>query len=122
MNFIARSPKTKLNVIMCLYELLKYAKLSGYIQAMPDFPSKEDYNLIEKPIEWIPYDVQLQVIDAIPEHHRPIFKFMMLHYRREGEGARSIKRITTWSIRLLRSGAGSRPVRLLNRPRRRRFT
>ena len=85
MNSIERSPKMKLNVIMCLHEMLDYAHRSTRIPSMPPFPKKEEYGLVEPTIAWIPAEQQEAIIDAIPEEHRPIFHWLMLHFRREGE-------------------------------------
>jgi hypothetical protein len=85
MNFIKGSPKLKLNIVMCLHEMLDYSRLAGWISVMPPFPKREDYNLIEPTIEWISADVQQAILDVMPECHRPIFQFLMLHFRRVGE-------------------------------------
>ena len=85
MNSIERSPKMKLNVIMCLHEMLDYAHRSTRIPSMPPFPKKEEYGLVEPTVAWIPAEQQEAIIDAIPEEHRPIFQWLMLHFRREGE-------------------------------------
>jgi integrase len=85
MNSIKRSPKMKLNVIMCVHEMLDYAYRSNRIPTMPPFPKKEEYGIVDSTIEWIPFEQQESIIAAIPDEHRPIFQWLMLHFRREGE-------------------------------------
>jgi len=64
---------------------MDYAWRSRRIPEMPPFPKKKDYNLVNRPIKWLPEDRQMAIINAIPEVHRPIFLFLKLHLRRPGE-------------------------------------
>lgn len=72
-----------------LFKVIKsfmlYAQKIGRIQAMPVFPGADDYNIDEKPIQWLPEDRQAKVIEAIPEKHQPIFWFLKYHLRRPAE-------------------------------------
>jgi integrase len=84
-NFIKCSPKTKMNVVMCLHKMLEFAHRSNRIPSMPPFPKKEDYALVEPTIDWIPVEQQQAILSAIPDEHRPVFEWLMLHFRRPGE-------------------------------------
>jgi integrase len=85
LNFIELTGKGKLNVMMALRACMDYAWRSKRIPEMPPFPKREDYNLVEPDFNWLREDLQMQVINAIPEEHRPIFLWLKYHYRREGE-------------------------------------
>jgi len=58
MGKIPRSGKRKLNVIYCFPTCLYYAWRSQRIKAMPAFPKKKDYNIVEPVIKWLPSDRQ----------------------------------------------------------------
>ena len=61
---------------------MQYAYKSEDIQKVPLFP-RLSYQ--EPEIEYLQYEEQAQIFDAIPEHHRPIFQFMMEYGVRSGE-------------------------------------
>jgi hypothetical protein len=86
LNSIDREGKGRMNVMYCLHRCLTHAWRDGKIEAVPPFPEKADYNLIEKPIEWLPEERQDKVIRAIPEEHQFIFWWLKYHLRRIGEG------------------------------------
>ena len=44
-----------------------YAKKTNRIQELPVFPTTEDFDVEEKPIQWLPEDRQIKIIEAIPE-------------------------------------------------------
>lgn len=79
------SGKMKYNVMGCFHAFMTYAYRSERILAMPPFPKKEDYGLVEPAIRWLPEDRQVNIIRTIPEEHQPIFWFLKYHYRRPGE-------------------------------------
>lgn len=79
------SPKMKINVMYCVHVILDEAKRSRRITHMPSFPKKKDYQLVSKPIPWLPEERQLNVIKHIPKEHQPIFYFLKYHLRRPGE-------------------------------------
>ena len=85
LNFISRSGKGKANVMYCLHRCLVYAWRSGRISAMPSFPERGDYNIVDPAIVWIPEDRQIKIIEAIPVIHQPIFWFLKYHLRRPSE-------------------------------------
>jgi len=85
LNKIDREGKGKQNVMSCLHACLDFAWRSGRIPVVPPFPKKKDYNIIEKPIEWVPEDRQQNIIKAIPTEHQPIFWFLKYHLRRPAE-------------------------------------
>jgi len=79
------APKTQHTILTCLRAVLQTAWESRRIQAIPPFPKKKEYSFIEKVIKWLPEDRQLNVINQIPEEHRPIFYFLKYSYRRPAE-------------------------------------
>jgi len=85
LDFIKLSGKGKLNVMMCFHIFMDYAWRSKRIPEMPPFPKLDDYDLVEPDFDWLWEDQQLEVINTIPEEHRPIFLFLKYHYRRPGE-------------------------------------
>ena len=85
LNFIPRSGKGKTNVMYCLHRCLVHAWRSGRIAAIPPFPEKGDYNIVEPAINWIPEDRQNKIIETIPAIHQPIFWFLKYHLRRPSE-------------------------------------
>ncbi len=85
MAFINRTGKGKLNVVSCLHACLDYAWRSNRLAHMPRFPKKRDYQIIQKPIIWVPEARQSKILDAIPIEDQPIFRFITLHLRRPGE-------------------------------------
>lgn len=85
LNFIQLQPKGKYNVINCFHSFMDYAWRAKRIPEMPAFPRKEDYNLVDPIIKWIPEDRQMKIINAIPEEHRPIFLWLKYHLRRPSE-------------------------------------
>lgn len=79
------SGKMKYNIMNCFHHFLDYARRHNRIIAIPPFPKKEDYEIIDPIIEWLPEERQMAVIYMIPEVHRPIFLFLKYHYRRPAE-------------------------------------
>jgi integrase len=84
-NSIDLTGKGKLNVIMALHSMLDYAYRSKRIPAVPPFPKKHEYGIVEPLIKWVPEDRQMRIINAIPEIDRPIFLWLKYHLRRPGE-------------------------------------
>lgn len=82
---INRSGKGKLNTMYCIHSALLYAQKSGKILTMPPFPEKRMYGIEPTRIESISEERQAQIINAIPEEHRPIFLWLKYHYRRPSE-------------------------------------
>jgi hypothetical protein len=91
MNFIKASPKSKMNVLMALHAMMDYAHRSRRIPVMPPFPKREDFGIIDPRIEWIPGEAQEKILDAIPSEHRPVFQWLMLHFRRPAEACALFK-------------------------------
>ncbi len=79
------SPKTQINIMYAMHLILDEAKRSHRITHMPSFPKKRQYQYSKKPIQWLPEDRQLAIIESIPEEHRPIFYFLKYHLRRPAE-------------------------------------
>lgn len=79
------APKGVWNVMNCMHVFMRYCHESGRIVAMPAFPRKGTYGLIEPTIKWITEDRQMAIINAMPEQHRPIFLFLKYHPRRPSE-------------------------------------
>ena len=53
--------------------------------AIPPFPDKKMYNIVQPSIEWVSSDRQRRIIEAIPLEHQPIFWFLKYHLRRPSE-------------------------------------
>ena len=85
LNSIKRTGKGKLNVMYCLHDCLDFACRSGRIQAIPSFPQRKQYKIIEPIIKWITEDRQRALIEAIEPEHQPIFWWLKYHYRRPSE-------------------------------------
>ncbi len=85
MNQLSLEPKGKMNVVSCLHVILDFAKRSRRILSMPSFPRKSAYQLIDKPIVWLPEERQLNILRQIPEEHQPIFYFLKYQLRRPAE-------------------------------------
>lgn len=85
LDSIELSGKGKHNVMMCFHVFLDYAWRAKRIFEMPPFPKKEDYEIVEPTITWLPSERQISVLDAIPDEHQPIFWFLKYHLRRPAE-------------------------------------
>lgn len=85
LNSIKLSGKGKLNVMMAFHSMMDYAWRAKRIPEMPPFPKREDYNIVEPTIKWIPEERQMAIINAIPEEHKPIFLWLKYHLRRPSE-------------------------------------
>ncbi len=85
LDSIDLSPKGKYNVMMCFHAFMDYAWRSRRIGQVPPFPKKSDYGLVKPVIKWVTEDRQLNIINSIPEQHRPIFLFLKYHVRRPAE-------------------------------------
>jgi len=79
------SPVYKTTILKVMHACLSSAWKSGRIKSMPAFPEKKYFQLMDQPIEWIPTDRQMAVIDAMPPEHQPIFLFLKYHLRRPAE-------------------------------------
>lgn len=85
LNSIQREGKGKHNVLSCLRTCLSFAHKSNRISAMPAFPERKKYNIVEPAIKWISEERQIKIINAIPKIHQPIFWFLKYHLRRPAE-------------------------------------
>ena len=85
LSTINRAGKGKSNTMYCLHACLDFAWRSGRIPAMPPFPKKKAYQIIEPVIRWLPSARQEAIINAIPLEHQPIFWWLKYHLRRPGE-------------------------------------
>jgi hypothetical protein len=91
LSHIRRDGKGKMNVLYCLHACLDYAWRSRRIPAMPPFPKKKAYGIIEPTIRWVPEERQLRIIEAIPLEHQPIFWWLKYHLRRPAEAMALLK-------------------------------
>jgi len=82
---INREGKGKQNVMYCLHNCLKYAWQSRRIPAMPPFPERKHYKIVEPDIQWLPEARQMAVINEVPDEHKPIILWLKYHLRRPGE-------------------------------------
>lgn len=110
MGKIPRSGKGKLNVIYCLRACLDYAWRSKRIQAMPAFPKKKDYNIVEPVIKWLPSDRQEAVLSSIPVEHQPIFWWLKYHLRRPSEAIALLKEDFDGEVFMVQRGFSARQV------------
>jgi len=85
LNYIDLTGKGKSNVMMALHSMMDYAWRSKRIPEMPPFPRREDFNIVEPVIKWLPEERQMAIINAIPEEHRQIFLWLKYHLRRPSE-------------------------------------
>lgn len=81
------SLKTKRNVMICLKTFFNWLSRRETLGRIPVFPS---IDVPEVPIHVISRETMARAIEALDAHHRPIFRFMMLHPVRTGE-ARALK-------------------------------
>ena len=84
-------PKTKQNIINVLHACLVDACDSNRIPKMPGFPKKSDYQIKKKPILWITEAEKDAIFQHIPKEHLPIFWWLRLSWRREGEAIALLK-------------------------------
>jgi len=105
---INRVGKGKFNVVNCLRACLMYAWRSKRIAAMPAFPMKKDYRIVEPVIRWLPSRRQEAVINSIPIEHQPIFWWLKFHLRRPGEACALLKEDYDQGIFLVQRGISAR--------------
>jgi integrase len=114
--------KTVKNIMDVFKSFLNYLKNDlEIINTVPKFP---DIDIEVKPFKWLSLEDQVRLFEMVPEKHKPIFAFLMLHGCRPSE-ARALKnknvdlknRIITISAtfsgnvyREKRKGKKSRPV------------
>lgn len=85
LNSINRVGKGKQSVMYCLHACMDYAWRSQRIPAIPPFPRKREYQIVEPVIRWLPEARQMRLIDAIEPEHQPIFWWLKYHVRRIAE-------------------------------------
>lgn len=85
------APKTRKNIVNVLHACLVDANVSNRIPKMPGFPKKGDYQIKKKPILWITEAEKDAIFEHIPEEHLPIFWWLRLSWRREGEAIALLK-------------------------------
>ncbi len=62
MGAVNRAGKGKMDVLMCLHACLVYAWRANRIPAVPPFPVRKQYNIVEPVIQWLPSNRQEKVI------------------------------------------------------------
>jgi integrase len=82
-NSMEGSVKWRNAVLIALKAMLNFAVKDGVIKKLPPFPSMSQAQ--ESPPEYLTYNDQQNVINAIPERHRSIFLFGMEYGLRIGE-------------------------------------
>lgn len=83
------SPKWNNAVLIALKAMLHFALKDGAIKKLPEFPPL--LKVQEKDPEYLSFEQQKSVIEAMPEEHRPIFQFGMEFGLRVGE-VRALKK------------------------------
>ena len=80
--------KTVKNYIDVFKAFLNYLKSDlEIISVVPKFP---DIDIEQKPIKWLRQEDQVRLYELIPDKHKPIFAFLILHGCRPSE-ARALK-------------------------------
>ena len=77
--------KTAQNIIYALHTMMDYALRDERILRIPPFPKEEDYNIIQTIPEWLNIKDFWEVINMIPQEHKPVFLWMYFHLMREAE-------------------------------------
>ncbi len=85
MNNLKVAGSMKILVVGTLHTCLKFARRSQRIPAMPEFPERRLYQIVERPIRWLSSEDQARVLNAIPLEHQPIFWWLKYHLRRPAE-------------------------------------
>lgn len=82
-NWLPYSIKGKYNVLTTLKSMLNYAVKDGFMRSLPPFPALSIG--LPDDIQYLTYDEQQRVLQAIPEAHRGVFEFAMEYGLRIGE-------------------------------------
>lgn len=77
--------KTAQNIMYALHRMMVQAKRDNLIQAVPLFPEKQEYDLIETSFDFLWEEDQLDIINSIPLPDRYPFLWLKYHYRRPSE-------------------------------------
>ena len=80
-----KAGSTKAAIFNCLHSCLDDAWQSERIQAIPRFPKRKDFRIIEPEFKWLSEADQIKVLNCIPVEHQPIFWFLKFHMRRPAE-------------------------------------
>ncbi len=110
LNSIKLSGKGKANVMYCFHACLDYAWRSRRILAVPPFPKKSAYQIQDPVIKWLPEDRQLNILQQIPDEHKPIFYFLKYHMRRPSEAIALHKKDYEDSVFIIRRAVSARKV------------
>lgn len=87
-SFPKISNKTIKNIMDTFKAFLNYLKNDlEVITSVPKFP---DIDIDLKPFKWLSQDDQIKLFELVPDKHKPIFAFLMLHGCRPSE-ARALK-------------------------------
>jgi hypothetical protein len=87
----AIEPKTRKNIIDCFKTCIRFAYESNRIPKLPGFPKEGNYQIVKKPIKWVTKEELDKIFSFIPREHIPIFTWLRLHWRREGESIALLK-------------------------------
>jgi len=82
-NWLPYTIKGKYNVLTTVKSMLNFAVKDGLIKTLPPFPALSIG--LPDTIEYLTYEEQQKVLQAIPERHRPIFELAMEYGLRIGE-------------------------------------
>lgn len=81
-NQLPLAPSTQKYIVSVLNQILREAVEREDIERVPRLPR---IDVPEKPIAWMGPEEQAQALAAMPEEHRPIFRFLMLYGCRVSE-------------------------------------
>jgi integrase len=76
------APKTKLDLVREVGQLLTDAQHRELIEKVPPLPSVQ---VPQKPIRWLTADAQAEILNHMAPEHRPIFMFMFEYGCRPAE-------------------------------------
>jgi integrase len=89
-------PKSRKNVLDTLHVMMQSAKDDGHITQLPTWVEFKGQNKVVKPaIKYLTPEIQIKILEAMPERHRPIFLFMMATGCRPGE-AKEFRKIDVY--------------------------
>jgi len=96
------SGSTRKSVMIVLSAALGFAWRSQKILTIPPFPKRKQFQIIQKPIRWLPEMRQIAIIVAVPIEHQPIYWWMKYHFRRPSEACALLKKDFTGHSFILR--------------------
>lgn len=85
------SETSKKMLFRVLKSFMQYCQKINRIDALPIFPSRDDFSPELKAPVWIPEHRQVRIIEAIDPDHQPIYWWLKFHMRRPAEACALMK-------------------------------